>query len=142
MARTKGSKNKPKPALTPQEEERRANNKRKALAKARKVRMDNAHKRNAEIIWHEMAPRIKASACRCGLKKGMTLDQLREFGAGCTSDTDYYTKILKVDPPYAGMSLAEARVAGVAPRGGYVCPTLDAYRRCLEHPEKLKEQAA
>lgn len=140
MGRPKGSKNKPK-LLTPQEEEARANKKRKALEKARKVRMENAHKRNAELIWHEMAPRLKASSCRCGLKKGMNLEQLRELGGGCTDDHDYYRAILKQTPPWAGMTLAQARSQGVAPTAGSVCPMLDAYRRYLERPQQLQEDA-
>jgi hypothetical protein len=141
MGRPKGSKNRPK-TLTPAEEEARARRKSKALEKARAVRIANAHKRNAELIWKEMGPRIKASGCRCGLKKGMTLEELRELGAGCTSDHDYYRAILKQTPPWAGMTLAQATTAGVAPRAGSVCPILDAYRRYLERPQQLQEAQA
>lgn len=140
MGRPKGSKNKPT-NLTPAEEEALARKKMAGLEKARKIRMANAHKRNAELVWAAMAPRLKASNCRCGLKKGMTLDQLQELGAGCGSDHDYYTKVLKVDPPYKGMTLAEATVAGLAPRAGFVCPMLDAYRRYVERPQQLQEDA-
>lgn len=141
MGRPKGSKNKPK-TLTPQEEEARANKKRKALEKARKVRMENAHKRNAELIWAEIGPLIKANRCKCKLKKGMTIDQLRGLGAGCTSEHDYYTNVLKQTPPWAGLTLAQALAKGVAPRAGYICPVLDTYRRYLERPQQLQEAHA
>ena len=142
MGRPKGSKNKPKPALTPQEEEAQAERKRKALEKARKVRSENAHRRNSILIWQHIQPRIKSSNCRCGLKKGMTLEDLGKLGTGCGSEYDYITKVLKQTPPWQGMTYAEATQAGVMPRPGGVCSTLDAYRRYLERPQTLTETEA
>lgn len=133
MAKTK----KPRAATTPQDEEARARRLAANLAKARKVKTERAHKRNSKLIWAVIGPRLKGSNCKCGLKKGMTLDELKALQGGCGDVYDYYHYVLKQTPPWAGMTLAEARTAGVAPTPGYVCPVLDAYRRYVERPQSL-----
>lgn len=97
-----------KTPLTPQEEERRADQRRKNLEKAREVRLAKQKKELDEKVWALIGPMKVRRKCKCKIRKGMTLDQLRPLNAGCTAGTGF-------DP-------------------GWVCSVLDAYRRYLEDP--------
>lgn len=83
MARRKKTP-KPKPVRTPQEEEALAKKRAAALDKARKVRAENQAKKVADQVWPKIRERKAAGGCRCKLKKGMTIEQLRKLGGGCT----------------------------------------------------------
>lgn len=74
--------------------------------KAAKARADNA----AQRIWNEVQNARKARKCSCRIRKGMTYDDLRKLGGGCT-DTAFN------------------------PNGRYVCPVLDKYRRLVGFPK-------
>src|SRR4051812_36428585 len=71
------------------------------LAKARKARTKNARKRLVERTWAALQPRLKRNPCKCNLKKGMTREDLRKLGAGCTApayicpNLDAYRRILE-----------------------------------------------
>jgi hypothetical protein len=103
-----------KPQRTPQEEERIARQREANLEKARVAR---AAKQKAELddrVWPIIAAMRKRRNCKCKLRKGMTLADLRPLNGGCTS---------------AGSGIDSV---------GCVCPTLDAYRRHLENPDLSK----
>lgn len=73
--------------------------------KAAKTRASNA----AQRIWDEVQSASQAHDCSCPLRKGMTYDELRKLGGGCTDTNDN-------------------------PGGRYVCPVLDKYRRLVGFP--------
>lgn len=50
------------------------------MSKASEARTANAQKR----IWAEIQIARKLNGCTCKLHKGMTWDELRKLGAGCT----------------------------------------------------------
>lgn len=71
------------------------------LAKARAARSRKAQERRAVVAWASVGPLLKANPCRCGLRHGMTLADLRKLGAGCTApryvcpNLDAYRRILE-----------------------------------------------
>jgi hypothetical protein len=91
-----------------QNEEQIAQKRHKNLEAARAARSAKAKEKNDNIIWAYLETRLNSSTCKCGLKKGMTLEDLRPLGCGCTAPN-------------------------------YVCRILDAYRRLLQNPNRLKE---
>jgi hypothetical protein len=111
-----GTSKRPKKQLTPAEEERRADQRRRNLDKAREARLAKLKIERDKKIWTIIGAMKKRRGCRCKFRKGWTWEQLRPLNAGCT------------DSENSGLDQA-----------GWVCPTLDAYRRYLEDPEKLKD---
>jgi hypothetical protein len=71
------------------------------LAKARRVRQAKA-KQN---LWAKVREHKQATKCTCDLRPGMTWEDLRELGAGCTADRYF------------------------------VCSTLDCYRALVTRPK-------
>jgi hypothetical protein len=72
-----------------------------ALAKGRAARAKKAAEEVSELIWPWVSKRVQRDKCNCGLQSGMTLDELRPLGAGCTSPNyvcpalDAYRRLLK-----------------------------------------------
>lgn len=67
--------------------------------------------RAAERQWQDIRASKSRTKCTCKLRKGMTYDELKKLGGGCTN--------------YEGH-----------PGGRFVCPTLDKYRRLVGYPSK------
>jgi hypothetical protein len=124
----------------PADEEATARKRAAALEKARAARKANSHQKIATAIWEVISPRITAANCRCGLRKGMTAEELLALGAGCTDPYDYEHYVLNrpIVPP---RSSAE-RSSLLARQPGYVCSVLNAYRRYIERPALLYEKDA
>jgi hypothetical protein len=133
MARTKK-------ARTAAEEETAARKRAAALEKARAARKANSHEKVANRIWTILEPRIQSSGCRCGLRKGMTLEELRVLGAGCTDPFDYEHYVL--GKPIVEPETAEQRLALLGRQPGHVCSVLNLYRRYVERPALLYEKDA
>ena len=74
--------------------------------KAAKARAAKA----AQRIWDDVERARAAHKCSCRIRKGMTYDDLRRLGGGCTDV-----------PGHEG--------------GRYVCPVLDKYRRLVGYPK-------
>lgn len=59
--------------------------KRRALAKARREKSKKQMKARHDRTWDAITRLPTFKSCNCGLRKGMTLADLRELGAGCTN---------------------------------------------------------
>jgi hypothetical protein len=92
----------------PAAEERALRNRIRALEKAREARIAKQKAALDEKLWAYIGPMKSRRGCKCKIRKGMTLEQLRPLNGGCTESA-------KGGP-------------------GWVCPVLDAYRRLLEKP--------
>jgi hypothetical protein len=72
------------------------------------------HDKFAARVWEGVKQMRKREGCTCKIHKGMTYEELRVLGGGCT-DTPERSLI------QGGM-------------GRWVCPVLDAYRRRVPAP--------
>jgi len=110
------------------------------LAAAREQRSKAA----ADKVWEVVSKNITEQGCRCGLKRGMTWEDLRPLGAGCTSPVDYERKVLGKPAPVFETE-EERRLHNLKllnSQQGYVCPVLDQYRRLVGGPPTRGEQDA
>lgn len=100
---------------------------------AKKAAVTRRKKFNAEV-WAKVEPRLIKRDCKCGLKPGMTWDDLRPLGAGCTDPLDYHFKILGNERKVYKQAKRRQKQAMYwhAQPVGYVCPVLDYYRRLQE----------
>ena len=69
---------------TPQNEERAARDRMRAIQRARVAKAKADAGRRAAVIREELA-RPRAKECRCPITPASTLDDLRALGAGCTA---------------------------------------------------------
>lgn len=83
--------------------------------------------RTEDAIWGIIYPLVQQRNCKCQLRKGMTLEELKALGAGCTDPHDLKYNILKLQRPTG----RNTRIVNFE-HPGYVCPTLDTYRRAVE----------
>ena len=71
-------------STSPENEERAARARRKALERARAANAKANARRRAHVIRDELA-RPRAKDCRCPITPASTPGQLRSLGAGCTA---------------------------------------------------------
>lgn len=124
---------------TPREEEVAAKKRQKALEKARAARAANQRQKIATMIWDEVEPLITKKRCRCGLRKGMTHEDLFKLQGGCTDPHDYKHIILKKSfPKFRSKKARKAyNIQSLNENPGFVCPVLDYYRRLVDRPQML-----
>jgi hypothetical protein len=67
--------------LTPQEEERQARERVRRAKRAGRAKQSQY----AAAIWRDVKRHPDYSRCKCGLRGGMTKDDLLPLGAGCTA---------------------------------------------------------
>lgn len=129
---------------TPRDEEAIAKKREKALAKARKKRAENQRQKIATMTWDVIEPMIVKKGCRCGLRKGMTHEELVELQGGCTDPHDYRHIILKKPlPKFRSKKARKAyNVQALNENPGYVCPVLDYYRRLVDRPQMLYDKTS
>jgi hypothetical protein len=77
---------------------------RRQLRNAEKGRKANADSER----WRKVKESAKRTGCKCELRRGMSYRELVDLGSGCTGSDRF--------------------------RAGWVCPTLDLYRRLVGRP--------
>ena len=71
-------------STSPENEERAARERLKAIERARAANAKANARRRADVIRDELA-RPRAEDCRCPITPASTIEQLRALGAGCTA---------------------------------------------------------
>jgi hypothetical protein len=71
-------------STSPENEERAARERLKAIERARAANAKANARRRADVIRDELA-RPRAKDCRCPITPASTIEQLRALGAGCTA---------------------------------------------------------
>jgi hypothetical protein len=74
---------------------------RAVLDRGRKTAARNRRRRIDSAVWRHVKPKIDTHHCRCGLRRGMSLDELRALNGGCTDPNwccpvlDTYRRLLE-----------------------------------------------